>query len=119
MLRVAFVVAIISGLILFVVPLAASQLSVSRDADELVKLASPELTKASLRQMRTDLENAEAVSAALRRVGFARLAELSHRSSAQFQAALRYQDAAVGTSLAGLPAAQQLAEKVVGNLERR
>jgi hypothetical protein len=118
-LRVAFVVAIVGGLVLVVVPLAASQLSASRDADQLVRLASPLLTKDSLHRIRTDLDKAEAVAAALRNVGFPQLAVLSHRSHAAFQATLRYEDPAVDQSLARLPAAQQLAEKVVGNLARR
>jgi hypothetical protein len=98
--RLPFIVASVVGLVLLVVPLAASQLGAARAGDKVVRQASPFMTAAGLRTMRGDLTRLEAAGAALRDVAPPQLA-------------------VVGPALARLPLINHQAELVVGNLERR
>jgi len=117
--RVAFVVAIAVGVALVAVMLAESELTASSAADQSIAITAPRLTRPALRQLRLDLDEAEAFAAAMRTVGLPRLAALSGERTSTWLGQLGYRDPVLADGVAKLPAIQRLAEKVVTNLERR
>src|SRR5437588_1588527 len=119
MRRVPFVIAILAGATLLVVPLAKSELKGSRAGDKLVEQSFPQLTKPALRELRSDLDQLKGVAAALIDTGVPRLATLSGQSPDAFRASLVTSDPAVSKGLEQVPGIVQQADKVVSNLERR
>ena len=118
-MRLAFVIAIVAGATLVVVPLAASEPSASDAAGRLIVLTKPVMTRESLSSLRTGLTKAEAVAAAVAEVGLPRLGVVARQRPPQFQAYLSRRDPAVTAGLAKLPAIRRLTEKIITNLERR
>ena len=117
--RLPFAVATAVGIGLLAITLAASQLSASSAADELVTVTSPRVTTSALQRMRTDLDKARAVATAIDDEGLARLAALSGQTRSAFLADLKDRAPEVSTGLSEYPAIQTLADTVVTNLERR
>jgi|GEM_PF-4969298 len=118
-MRLAFLAAILTGLVLITVQLATGEPRASNAAGRLIELTSPVMTKSSLRSLRTGLTKAEAVADALTSVGLPRLAVLARQTGAQFRSYLKTYDPAVSAGLAMLPATRRLTEKIITNLERR
>jgi hypothetical protein len=117
--RVAFVVAVVGGIVMVAVPLARSALSGARAGDELVELASPVLSDDGLTVLRADLDTLTATGTALSTVGIPYLAERVGQTPDEFMAALVRDDPELAAAIADLPAVGELGERVVGNLERR
>jgi hypothetical protein len=103
MTRAAFAAAAAVGLALAVVTLGWSQLSASRAGDELMDITSPVVTKRGVAQMRADIDRGTQLVGVTRTLG----------------ADVAKADPGFAASLAQLPAAVELGDKVVGNLERR
>lgn len=118
-MRLAFVIAIVVGAVLAVVPLAASEPTASKAAERLIVITKPVMTTASLSSLRAGLTKAEAVAAALTKVGLPRLAVLAGQTPAQFHAYLSTHDSGVAAGLRKLPVVRRLTEKIITNLERR
>src|SRR5207245_5401869 len=99
MRRVPFVVAILAGATLLVVPLAKSELKGSRAGDKLVEQSVPQLTKPALRELRSDLDQLKGVAAGLTVAGVPRLAALTGPTPAALRASLVTSEPAVTKAL--------------------
>jgi hypothetical protein len=117
--RAPFAMTLLIGLVLGATVLIGSQLGAMRAADGLVTVTEPLLTDASLERLRADLDEATAVAVALEGPGLSRLAALSRRDRAEFDADVERAVPAYAAAAARLPEAGALADAVVGNLERR
>ncbi len=117
--RLVFAVALVSGAAMSAIGFARSSVDSARAGDLLVSLASPVLTDAGLRELRTELTDLVQVGDALATNGMPTLARLSGQDEESFLRGLQSTAPGVPEGLRQLPAIEKQADGIITNLERR
>ncbi len=119
LIKLPFVAALAVGVGLIVVTLAFSRFDAADAADEVVNGAAPLVTQASVERIRDDLDRITGTAGAISGPGLDRLGAISGEGRRALVARVEERDPRFTENLGALPMIGQLAEKVVGNLERR
>lgn len=118
-MKLAFTVAGAVGAGLLILLLAMGQIGAAGAADEVVDAAAPLVTEESVGQMRSDLDEVRAATGAIEPAGLDSLAQQAGQSREELDAELAQRYPEFTESLAEAPEVSQLADMVIGNLERR
>ena len=119
LIRLPFVAALAVGVGLIVVTFAFSRFDAADAADEVVNGAAPLVTQPGVQRIRDDLDRVTSTAAAISGPGLDRLGAISGEGRRALVAQVEEREPRFTDNLGALPMIGKLAEKVVGNLERR